>query len=77
MGRSLGFWLSLTLVLAGVGLGLDKGFADNTPPYDEPTIAIVGFACFLLSGAGFLALCAVALIRLARRQWGGSSFRPR
>jgi drug/metabolite transporter (DMT)-like permease len=72
MGRSLGFWLLLTLVLAGVGLALDKGFADNTPPYDEPTIAIIGWALFMLSGAAFLVLCAVALTRLARRRWGGS-----
>ena len=60
----------LTLVLAVAGFGLDKGFADNTPPYDEPTIAIIGWAFFMLSGAAFLVLCAVALVRLARRQRG-------
>jgi hypothetical protein len=68
--RSLGFWVLLTLVLAVGGFALDKGFADNTPPYDEPTIALIGWAFFMLFGAAFLVLCAIALVRVARRQWG-------
>ena len=67
--RSLGVWLFLTPVLAIGGFALDKAFADNTPPYDEPTIAILGWAFFMLFGAAFLVLCAIALVRLARRQW--------
>ena len=70
MARSLGFWALLTLVLAVAGYAVDKGFADNTPPYDEPTIAIIGWAFFMLFGAAFLVLCAIGLVRLARRQWG-------
>lgn len=69
MARSLGFWLVLVFVISGVGFALDKGFADNTPPYDEPTIAIIGLALFLLSGAAFLVLSVIALVRLVRSRW--------
>ena len=62
----------LILILAGVGFGLDNGFADNTPPYDEPGIAIIGRLVFLLSAVAFLVLCAVALVRLARGRGGPS-----
>ena len=61
-----------TLILAGVGFGLDNGFADNMPPYDEPLVATIGRAVFLLSAAAFLALCAVALVRIARGRGGPS-----
>jgi hypothetical protein len=64
--RSLPFWIAVSSVTAALGLALDKGFADNTPPYDEPTIAIVGFSLFLLSGFVVLVLCAVALGRWSR-----------
>ena len=65
-GRSPIFWILLTLVVGGIGLALDKGFADNTPPYDEPPIALIGFWLFFLCGFVFVVLCTVALIRLAR-----------
>jgi len=65
-GRSPLFWILLTLVVGGVGLALDKGFTDDTPPYDEPPIASIGLLFFLLCGAAFVVLCTVALIRLAR-----------
>ena len=70
MTRSLSFWLLLTPVLAAGGFALDKAFADDTPPYDEPTIALIGWAFFMVFGATFLVLCAIALVRLARRRWG-------
>jgi hypothetical protein len=60
------FWILLTVVVGGIGLALDKGFADNTPPYDEPPIALIGFWLFFLCGFAFVVLCTVALIRLAR-----------
>ena len=72
MRRPLGLWMVPILILAGVGFGLDNGFADNTPPYDEPLIATIGRAVFLLSAAAFLVLCVVALVRLARGRGGPS-----
>lgn len=38
-GRPLGFWIAAAFAASAAGLALDKGFADNTPPYDEPLIA--------------------------------------
>ena len=64
--RSLPFWIAFSCVTAAIGLALDKGFADNTPPYDEPTIAILGWALFMLSGFVVFVLCAVALGRWSR-----------
>jgi len=60
-GRSPICWLLLTLFVGGIGLALDKGFTDNTPPYDEPPIASIGVLLFLLCGCAFVALCTVAL----------------
>src|SRR5207249_1951738 len=65
-GRSPIFWILLMLVIGGVGLALDKGFTDNTPPYDEPAISSVGLLLFLLCGCAFVVLCTVALVRLLR-----------
>lgn len=67
MRRSLLFWIVVTAVVAGVGFAVDKAVADNTPPYNEPLIAYIGWGFFMVSGAAFLVLCAVALVRLARR----------
>jgi len=64
--RSPLFWILLMLAIGGFGLALDKGFADNTPPYDEPTIALIGFSLFFLCGIAFVVLCTVALVRLSR-----------
>ncbi len=47
-------------------MALDKGFTDDTPPYDEPPIASIGVLLFLLCGFAFAVLCTVALVRLAR-----------
>lgn len=54
------------LVIGGVGLALDKGFTDDTPPYEEPPIASIGVLLFLLCGCAFVVLCTVALVRLSR-----------
>ena len=59
-GRSRGFWIGIAFVACAVGLALDKGFADDTPPYDEPPIAYLGFVAFILGGAAFCSLCAIA-----------------
>jgi len=64
--RPLGFWIAVAFAASAAGLGLDKGFADNTPPYDEPLIAYIGFATFLLCGAAFVLLCAIAAARAVR-----------
>ena len=64
--RSPLFWILLTLVVGGVGLALDKGFTDDTPPYEEPPIATVGLLLFFLGGCAFVVLCTVALVRLWR-----------
>jgi hypothetical protein len=65
-GRPPLFWILLTLVVAGVGLALDKVFADNTAPYDEPPIAMIGFSLFFVFLPAFVVLCARALVRLSR-----------
>ena len=62
-GRPQGFWIAVAFAASAVGLALDKGFADNTPPYDEPLIAYLGFAAFLLCGMAFFSLCAIAAAR--------------
>ena len=72
MRRPLGLWMILILILEGVGFGLDNGFTDNTLPYHEPLIAIIGRMVFLLSALAFLVLCVVALVRLARGRGGPS-----
>jgi len=54
------------LGIGAVGLALDKVFADNTAPYEEPPIAYIGFVLFLLCGLAFVALCTLALVRLWR-----------
>jgi hypothetical protein len=68
----LGFWIGIALAASAAGLALDKGFADDTPPYDEPTIAIIGWAAFLLCGVAFVLLCVIAAVRLLRRSRGRS-----
>jgi hypothetical protein len=65
-GRPPLFWILLTLFVAGVGLALDKVFADNTAPYDEPPIAMIGFSLFFVFLPAFVVLCARALVRLSR-----------
>ena len=65
-GRSPLFWILLTLGIGAVGLALDKVFADNTAPYEEPPIAYIGFFLFFLCGLAFVVLCAVALFRFWR-----------
>lgn len=47
-------------------MALDKGFTDDTPPYEEPPIATVGLLLFFLGGCAFVVLCTVALVRLWR-----------
>ena len=54
------------LGIGAVGLALDKVFADNTAPYEEPPIAYIGFFLFFLCGLAFVALCARALVRFWR-----------
>ena len=66
-GRPLVFWIAVAFAASAAGLALDKGFADSTPPYDEPLIALIGFAAFLLCGAAFVLLCAIAAARAVRR----------
>jgi hypothetical protein len=65
-GRTPLFWILLTLGIGAVGLALDKVFADNTAPYEEPPIAYVGFVLFFLFGLAFVALCTLALVRFRR-----------
>ena len=65
-GRSPLFWILLTLGIGAVGLALDKVFADNTAPYEEPPIAEVGFFLFFLCGLAFVVLCTLALVRFWR-----------
>jgi hypothetical protein len=65
-GRPPGFWIAVALAASAAGLALDKGFADNTPPYDEPLIAQIGLMAFLLCGAAFVLLCAIAAARAVR-----------
>ena len=65
-GRSPLFWILLTLGIGAVGLALDKVFADNTAPYEEPPIAYVGFFLFFLCGLAFMVLCTLALVRFWR-----------
>lgn len=64
--RTLVFWIVAALVAATVGLALERGFADNTPPYDEPLIAQIGVAVFLLCTVGSVVLAALAVARFAR-----------
>ena len=64
--RSLRFWIALTFAIAVAGFAADKGFADNTPPYNEPLIASIGLFVFLLSTLAFVVLCTVALARWVR-----------
>ena len=65
-GRPPLFWILLLLGIGAVGLALDKVFADNTAPYEEPPIAFIGFFVFLLCGLAFVVLCTLALVRLWR-----------
>lgn len=66
-GRPQGFWIAVALAASAAGLALDKGFADTTPPYSEPVIAQIGLMAFLLCGAAFVLLCAIAAARVMRR----------
>ncbi|MGB6426366.1 MAG: hypothetical protein WBF18_13890, partial [Solirubrobacterales bacterium] len=59
-------WIVTILVAATVGVALDKGFADNTPPYDEPVIAQIGVLVFFLCSLASIVLAAVAAVRAAR-----------
>ena len=54
------------LGIGAVGLALDKLFADNTAPYEEPPIAYIGFFLFFLCGLAFVVLCTLALVRFWR-----------
>ena len=54
------------LGIGAVGLALDKVFADNTAPYEEPPIAYIGFFLFFLCGLAFVVLCTLALVRFWR-----------
>jgi len=65
-GRSPLFWILLMLGIGAVGLALDKVFADNTAPYEEPPIAYIGFFLFVLCGLAFVILCTLALVRFWR-----------
>jgi hypothetical protein len=65
-GRPQGFWIAVAFAASAAGLVLDKGFADNTPPYHEPLIAYIGFVAFLVCGAAFFLLCAIAAARAMR-----------
>ena len=65
-GRSLLFRILLMLGCGAVGLALDKVFADNTAPYEEPPIASIGFVLFFLCGLAFVVLCMLALVRFWR-----------
>ena len=64
--RSLRFWIALTFVIAVAGFAADKGFTDNTPPYNEPLVVSIGSFMFLLSTLAFVVLCTVALARWVR-----------
>jgi Trk-type K+ transport system membrane component len=66
-GRPPGFWIAVAYAASAAGLALDKGFADSIPPYDEPPIAQIGLVAFLLCGAAFVLLCAIAAARAVRR----------
>ncbi|MGB3098837.1 MAG: hypothetical protein WBB30_06025 [Solirubrobacterales bacterium] len=59
-------WIVATLVAATVGVALDKGLADDTPPYDEPVIAQIGVLVFFLCSLASIVLAAVAVVRAAR-----------
>jgi hypothetical protein len=74
-GRSPLFWILLTLGAGAVGLGLDKVFADNTAPYDEPPVAYLGFFLFFFFGLAFVVLCTLALVRFWRGA-GGAALTP-
>ena len=65
-GRPPSFWIAVAFAASAAGLALDKGFADTTPPYDEPLIAQIGLLAFLLCGAAFVLLCAIAVARAVR-----------
>jgi len=54
------------LGIGAVGLALDKVFADNTAPYEEPPIAYIGFFLFFVCGLAFVVLCTLALVRFWR-----------
>ena len=54
------------LSIGAVGLALDKVFADNNAPYEEPPIAYIGFFLFFLCGLAFVVLCTLALVRFWR-----------
>ena len=71
-GRSPLFWILLMLGIGAVGLALDKVFADNTAPYEEPPIANIGFFLFLLCGLAFVVLCTLSLFRFWRGPASGA-----
>jgi len=64
--RSLAWLAAAALAVSLVGLVVDKVFADNTPPYDEPLVALIGFAGFMLGMLAFLGFGAAALVRELR-----------
>ena len=64
--RPPSFWIAVAFAASAAGLALDKGFADTTPPYDEPLIAQIGLLALLLCGAAFVLLCAIAVARAVR-----------
>src|SRR5215208_6019804 len=64
--RSLAWLASAALAVSLVGLVVVKVFADNTPPYDEPLVALIGFAGFMLGMLAFLGFGAAALVRELR-----------
>lgn len=64
--RPLRVWIALALVAGAVGFALDKGFADNTPPYHEPLISSLGLALWLACAAAIVVLCGVAAVRFVR-----------
>ena len=71
-GRSPLFWILLMLGIGAVGLALDKVFADNTAPYEEPPIAYIGFFLFFLCGLAFVVLCTLSLVRFWRGPASGA-----
>jgi hypothetical protein len=64
--RKLLLGIVAVLVAATVGVALDKGFADNIPPYDEPVVAQIGAATFGLCTLGSIVLAVIAVARAAR-----------
>ena len=70
---ALALWIFAALVAATVGVALDKGFADDTPPYDEPVLAQIGVVVFFLGTLSSLALAALAVVRAALRPRSGAA----